>query len=135
MSALPTFVHFEPGDSAAQADAADLLDDRCVYVRTAHGQQCAAANAGLNETERCLLLMFNGQTQLGILTDMLPAGSDAAQSVMNLHAWGLIELLGPAINQDTAFQVSSWPGLVDSSSLRGMDAVSRLTRPAPLPHA
>jgi hypothetical protein len=88
-----------------------LLDDRCVYVRTARGQRSVAAYAGLNDTEKSLLLMANGHTQLRILIDKLPDASDFAQSVKNLQARGLIELVEPMVTQATEYQVSSWPGL------------------------
>ena len=88
-----------------------LLDDRCVYVRTARGQRSAIADSRLSDTEKSLLLMANGHTQLRILIDMLQAAGDFAQSVKNLYALGLIELVEPIVVQDTEYQVSSWPGL------------------------
>jgi hypothetical protein len=88
-----------------------LLDDRCVYERTAGGQRSVAADAGLNDTEKSLLLMANGHTQLRVLIDKLPDASDFAQSVKNLHARGLIELVEPIVTQATEYQISSWPDL------------------------
>jgi hypothetical protein len=88
-----------------------LLDDRCVYVRTAKGQRHAAADSGLGGTEKSLLLMANGHSQLRILIDKLPAASDFAQSVKNLYDRGLIELVEPIVTQDSEYQLSSWPSL------------------------
>jgi hypothetical protein len=88
-----------------------LLDDRCVYVRTARGQRSVVTDSGLSDTEKSLLLMANGHTQLRILIDKLPDASDFAHSVKNLHARGLIELVEPEVTQATKYQVSSWPSL------------------------